>query len=108
LNVAFLHDVEQAYLNFSGEIRELVHGEDSAVRARQKAVVNCKFVAQVASRASCFDGVHVAEDVCNRDVRRGEFFHEARVARQPSNRRGVAAFGNQVLAGAAQRREWLS
>jgi len=69
--------------------------------------VNCQFVAQIAPRASCFDGVHVAEDVCNRDVRRGEFFHEARVARQPCDWCGVAAIGNQVPAGTAQRREWI-
>jgi hypothetical protein len=46
LHVALLHDVEKSDLNFPGEIGQLVDGEDSAVRARQKPEVNRQFVAQ--------------------------------------------------------------
>ena len=35
LDVAFLKNVEQANLDFSGKIRQLVDGEDAAVRPRQ-------------------------------------------------------------------------
>ena len=34
LDVAFLHDVEQADLNFAGEIGQFVDGEDAAIGAR--------------------------------------------------------------------------
>ena len=35
LNVAFLHDVKEANLNFSGKIGQFVDGEDAAIGARQ-------------------------------------------------------------------------
>src|SRR5262249_17777584 len=62
LNVAFLHDVEQADLDFSGEIREFVDGEDTAIGAWKQAVVNGQLVGKVAAAASGADGVHVADD----------------------------------------------
>ena len=40
LDVAFLHDIEQAHLNFSREIGEFIDGEDAAIGARQQAIVN--------------------------------------------------------------------
>ncbi len=40
LDVAFLHDVEQADLDFAGQIGQFVDGEDAAIGARQQAVVN--------------------------------------------------------------------
>src|SRR2546430_5896374 len=43
---SLLHDVEQADLHFAGKIGELVQREDSAVRARQHAVVNRELVAE--------------------------------------------------------------
>ena len=42
LNVAFLHDVEQADLNFSREIGQFVDREDAAIGAGQQAVMNCQ------------------------------------------------------------------
>jgi len=36
LNVAFLHDVEEADLNFSGEVGELIDGKDAAIGAREE------------------------------------------------------------------------
>ena len=35
LNVALLKDIEESYLNFTGEVRELVHGKDTAVGTGQ-------------------------------------------------------------------------
>ncbi len=105
LNVAFLHDVEQADLNFSGQVGQFVHGEDAAIGARQQAIVNREFVAQGAARARRLDRVHVAKNVRDGHVRRRQLFDEARVARQPRDGRGVALFRDQIAARAAQRRQ---
>src|SRR5713226_249539 len=43
LNVALLHDVEEPHLDFSREVGQLVDGEDAAVGAGQKSVVNGQF-----------------------------------------------------------------
>ena len=43
LNVALLHDVEQANLNLARQIGQFVDGEDSAVGPGQQAVMNGQF-----------------------------------------------------------------
>src|SRR5712691_8657613 len=63
LNVAFLHDVEEADLNFSGEVGKFVDGEDAPIGARKKAVVDGEFVGEVAAAAGGADGIDVANDV---------------------------------------------
>src|ERR1700687_18953 len=40
LDVALLHDVEEADLNFSGEVGELIDGKDAAIGSRKKAAVD--------------------------------------------------------------------
>ena len=40
LNIAFLHDVEQADLNLAGKIGKFVDGEDAAIRSRQQTVMD--------------------------------------------------------------------
>src|SRR5262249_2865251 len=40
LHISFLHDVEEANLNFAGEIGKLIDGEDAPVGSREQAVVN--------------------------------------------------------------------
>ncbi len=40
LHVAFLHDVEQPYLDLAGQVGQFIDGEDAAVGARQQAVVH--------------------------------------------------------------------
>ena len=50
LHVAFLHDVEQADLNFSGEVGKFVDGEDAAIGAGQQAVVNRELARAVRGR----------------------------------------------------------
>ena len=45
LHVAFLHDVEQAHLDFSRQIGQLVDGEDAAIGAGQQAVVHGELAA---------------------------------------------------------------
>src|SRR5271156_6422017 len=103
LDVAFLHDVEQAHLNFPRQVRKLVDAEDAAIGTRQQAVMNRQLVGKIASAARGFDGVHVADYVRDGDVGRGEFFHVAMFAREPGNGRGVAFSSNAFAASGANR-----
>src|ERR1700675_1907680 len=104
LDVAFLHDVEQSHLDFSGEVRKLVDGEDSAIGAGKKAVVNRQLVRKIAAASGCLDGIHVADHIRDGDVRRSELFDVAVIAAEPGDRRGVAFRGDEIAANAAQRR----
>src|ERR1700737_1947174 len=97
LNVAFLHDVEEADLNFSGEVGQLIDGKDAAIGAREKAVMDGEFVGEVAAAAGGADGIDVADDVGHGDVGSGEFFDEAIVAGHPGEG-GVVAFGGDFFA----------
>src|SRR6266700_260774 len=101
LNVALLHDVEEADLDFSGEVRKLVDGEDAAIGAWQKTIVDGEFVGEVASAAGSADGINIANDVRHCYVGRGELFHEAVLAGHPSDGRVVAVGGDFFAAGAA-------
>src|SRR5712664_660788 len=101
LNVAFLHDVEEADLNFAGEVGKFIDGKDAAIGAREQAVVNGEFVGEVASAASGADGIDIADDIGHGYVGCGEFFDEAIVARHPGDRSIVAVRGDFFAAGAA-------
>ena len=85
LHVAFLHDVEEGDLDFSGEVGELVDGEDAAVGAGKQAVVHGEFGAEVLVAAGGFDGVDVADEVGYGDVGGGEFFYVAVVGSEPGD-----------------------
>ncbi len=52
LHVAFLHDVEEGDLDFAGEVRDFVDGENAAVGAGQKAVVHGELVSRAARRSA--------------------------------------------------------
>ena len=101
LDVAFLHDVEEADLDFSGEVGQFVDAENAAIGARQQAVVNGQFVGKIAAAARGFDGVDVADHVRDGDVGRGQFFDVAMLAGEPGDGSGVAFGGDAVAAGAA-------
>src|SRR6266478_990524 len=103
LDVAFLHDVEEADLNFSGEVGKLVDGEDAAIGAGQQAVVNGEFVGEVAATAGGANGIDVADNVGHGDVGSGELFDEALVAGHPCNGCVVALIGDFLAASAADR-----
>ena len=103
LNVAFLHDVEEADLNFSREVGQFVDGKNSAIGARQQSIVNGEFVGEIAAAAGGANGIHVADDVGHGDVGSGEFFDIAKVARHPGDGRIVALGGDAIAAGAADR-----
>ncbi len=51
LDVAFLHDVEQADLDLAREVGQFVDAEDAPVGAGQQAVVHGQLVADVRGRA---------------------------------------------------------
>src|ERR1700730_14889185 len=103
LNVAFLHYVKQADLNLSGQVGQLVDGKNAAVCARQQAIVDGQLVREVAAAARGTNGIDVADDVGDGDVRSGELFHETLVAGHPRNRRIVALLGDLLAARAANR-----
>ena len=84
LDVALLHDVEQADLNLAGEVGQFVDREDAAIRARQQAVVDGQFVRDVLPAARRLDRIDVADHVRDGHVRRRQFLDVALVAMQPS------------------------
>src|SRR5947208_16942254 len=54
LHVAFLHDVEQADLDFSCQVGKLINGEDAAVGAREEPIVNGQLAGEVGTAAGGF------------------------------------------------------
>src|SRR5712692_7451865 len=107
LNIAFLHDVEEADLNFSGEVGQFVDGKDAAIGAREKAVVDGEFVGEIASAAGRPDGIDIADNVGHGHVGSGKFFDEAIVAGHPGDGSVVAVGGDFFAAGAADGLEWI-
>ena len=104
LHVALFHDVEQADLDALGEVGQLVEAEDAAIGARHEAVVNGQLVGEVAPLGD-LDRVHLAHEVGDGDVRRGELLAVALVTGNPVDRRVVALLGDARLARLAERRE---
>src|SRR6185437_3233718 len=94
LDVAFLHDVEEAHLDLAREIGELVQRENAAIGARQHAVVDGELIRQHVPATRGANRVHVADDVSDRHVRRRQLLHVAFLARDPGDRRVVAQLGD--------------
>jgi len=103
LHVLLFHDVEQSDLNAFREVGQLVDAEDAAIRARHEAVVDGQLVREVATLGD-LDGVHLADEVGDRDVRRGQLFAVAAVAVYPLHPDAVAVLGDQVEAAPTDRR----
>ena len=101
LDVALLHDVEQTDLNLSREVGEFVDGEDAAIGAREKAVMNGELVGEIAAATRGADGIDVANDIGHGDVRSGELLDETIFARHPGNGSIVAIGGDFFATGAA-------
>jgi hypothetical protein len=98
LDIAFLHDVEEADLDLAGEVGQLVDGEYATVRTRQQAVVDGQLVRQDVTAARGLDRVDIADDVGDRDVRRGQLLDEARIAADPRDGRVIAVLLDQQAA----------
>ena len=105
LDVALLQDVEQPDLDLAGEIRQLVDGEDAAVRSRHQAIVHRQLVGEIEAGTRGLDRIDVADHVGDGDVRCGELLDVALVARQPADGKGVAFRLDARAAGGAQRRQ---
>ena len=82
LDVFFFHQVEQADLNFFGQVRQLVDGEDTAVGARHETVMDGFLIGEIAALGD-FDRIDFADQIGDRDIRRGELFAVAAVAVDP-------------------------
>src|SRR6185437_12580582 len=101
LHVALLHDVEEAHLNFPGQIRQFVDGKKAAIGARQQTVVDRELVGKIAAAFGRANRVDVADDVGNGHVRRGEFFDITAIARKPGDLDCFAFESSTFAAGAA-------
>ncbi len=100
LDVAFFEDVEEADLDFGGEVGEFIEGEDAAVGAGDEAEVHGGFIGEVAS-LGVFDEVDFADEVGDGDVGGGEFFVVAGGAVDPFDGGFVAPsriFGDEIFA----------
>ena len=105
LDVLLLHDVEQAHLDARLQVRQLVDGEDAAVRARDDAEVDHLLVGVGQLLRRRLDGVDVADQVRDGGVRRRQLLAVARRAVQPRDRRLVARLGDAVARELGDRRE---
>src|SRR5260370_29638646 len=103
LHVLLFHDVEQPDLDALREVGQLVDTEDAAIRARHEAVVDGQLVREVATLRD-LDGVHLADEVGDRDVGRGQLLAVAAVAVDPLHLDAVAILGDQVETPPADRR----
>src|ERR1043165_9466139 len=96
LHVALLHDVEEANLDFAGEVRQFIDREEAAIRARQKTIVNRELVAEQVAAFGRLDGIDIADDIGNGHVGRRQLLDEARVATDPVDMRGVTVQLNRL------------
>ena len=104
LYVAFLHDVEQAYLDLARQIRQFVDGEDAAVGPWQQSVMYCQLAAQFMSAPRRFNRIDVADQVSNRDVRSRQFLNVPLFRCQIGDRCRIAALLHKFAAALADRR----
>ena len=105
LDIPLLEDVEQADLDLAREVGQLVDREDAAVRPRQQPVVHRQLVGEIQAGPGRLDRIEIADHVRDGDVRRGELFDVARVARQPGDRQGIAFLPHARAARGAERRQ---
>ena len=66
--------------------------------------MNREFAAEVVPSTGCFDGIDVADQIGDGDVRCRQFLHVAFVRGEIGNGGGISAFRNQLPAAAANRR----
>ena len=96
LNVALLHDVEEADLHLPAQVRQLVDGKDPPVGPGQQPEVHGELVGEQVPPSGRLDRIDVADEVGDGDVGRGELLDVALVPAQPGERRRVAALGQQL------------
>ena len=106
MNVALLHDVEQAHLDLAGKIRQFVDREDSPIGARKQTVMHGQFAAQRMAALCRLDRVNVADNVRDGDVRGGELFDVPVISLPVFDRRAAGLLLDQIAASPANRRKW--
>ena len=87
------------------KVGQLVDGKDAAVGPGQQAEVHGELVGQQVPSARRLDRIHVADQVGDGHVRRGELLHEALVSPEPRQRRRIAALAEQLARVLGDRRE---
>ena len=88
LHVALLEHVEEPHLDTLREVRQLVDSEDAAVHPGHEAEVDGQFVVEVASLRH-LDGIDLADQVRDGDIRCRQLFRIAFRAGQPGDGRVV-------------------
>ena len=106
LDVALLHQVEEAHLDALGEVGQFIDGENTPVGAGHQAVMDGKFVGEMATLGD-LDGVDLANEVGYRDVGSGQLLGVAVLAADPVNGGIIAGLGHLVAAGLANGVEWV-
>src|SRR6185436_4100521 len=86
LDVAFLHYVEQAYLNFAREVGEFVDRKHSSISSRQQPVMNRQLVRKNVPPAGGLYRIQVADKIGNCDVRSRKLLHISDSARDEDDR----------------------
>ena len=107
LNVALLHDVEQTYLDFSGEIRKFIDREDAAIRAGKQSVVNGQLVRKIAPTASGTNRIDIADNVGHGYVRSRKLFDVAAFTGHPRDWSVIALSRDFVAAETADGSQWI-
>ena len=104
LDIAFLHDVEQPYLNFPGQVRQLIDGKNAAIGPGKQAEVDVQFIGKLVPASRRLDGIDVPDHVGDGHVRCGQFLHITKLPGKKSHRRGIAFLCQQQVAGPADGR----
>ena len=82
LDVALLHQVEQAHLNALRQVGQLVDAKDSSVGARDHAVMDSQLIRQVPALRD-FDGVDLADEIGHRNIGRRQLLPKTVVSMEP-------------------------
>ena len=105
LDVAFLKDVEEADLNLSRQVRQLVDREDAPVRPRQQAVVHRRLIGELQAGPRRLDWIEIADHVGDRHVRGCQLLDVAGIPSQPADGEAVALLPHPRPAHGAERCE---
>ncbi len=104
LNVAFFQHVEQADLDLRRQIGQLVDAEDSPVCPGNQSEMHRQLAREI-SPLRMLDHIDFADQVGDRNIRRGQLFVIAVVAPDPLDRRRVTLRNDHVAGMLGNRRE---
>ena len=96
LDIPLLEDIEEPDLDLARKVRQLVQREEPPVRPREEPEVDRQLVREEVAAPGRLDGVHIADQVRNRDVGRGQLLHVTALPGQPFDRGVVAGLVDQA------------